>query len=93
MGISVLIRINWNILDKSVPFSTTLSLSLSEVDLMSCTVVNSSKFDQWILLIMLLLDENEYGPTNKSCKISVKVKVNVFLAGSSFSSSFDRSHL
>lgn len=46
MGISVLIRINWNILDKSVPFSTTLSLSLSVVDLMSCTVVNSSKFDQ-----------------------------------------------
>lgn len=35
MGISVLILINWNTLDKSIPFSMSLPLSLSKIDLES----------------------------------------------------------
>lgn len=46
MGISVLIFMNWNILDKSIPFSMPLPLSFSKIDLITCASVNCSELDQ-----------------------------------------------
>lgn len=103
MGISILTLINWNILDKSIPFSIPLPLSVSKRDLYCFELLWVwSAWQSWVIMVGFdhlkglfqailwrksadnVIMKNESCPTNKSSKISVKIRVSVFLAHSLF---------